>query len=909
MDEEKEKKERRTRRAREEQEAKQQSAKGKSSGSSVAAPDVSEHSNRLSRSKRYPSSRSSEDREAKERARERGKSSRSEVGAHSESNRPRSKRDKTRVKSSDSRRTRQDQDAKDRARGGRSAHSASNGSRSKRDEEAKARGKRGSGASKPGAEPGSRRENKETRKASRRGKEGGIADLPIVNASDDQKLTEPVANTPGGEEGYRLEALAVEDQQDDRVQNLEERNKAIQKQMDDLKRTLDNRNNDVEEETEDPPPSSSNKKKYLVPFAICAVLAIVIAVVVVFAIPKGEDDPSESNEVNDLINTDPDTDNPTVLQSASPTESPTASCTSLLFEPPSLGDCIAIRGQREVAGQDAMKLEEIEMVLDISLFDENPETDTWRTQILTFVEEAFTPSLAGCDSVDSNSPLSCIRYVVANAALVSGAMGQRRALQDESCEDGAELPCQRTKIDLNLFLKGDVSFLALSSLILEDVDLPNLLSAVFSGDSVIQNVKLIAIQRRVEADTLPPTASDPSSKIPSEMPSMDPTRQPVTFPTTEEPTKGPSKAPSAVPSAVPTLTPTTPSPTMPDSTPGPTAPPSKIPTRFPTPTPTQTPTLVPVPDPTPLPTATPSRSPSRSPTEHPSISPSPAPTVAPSDAPSSIPTCYFPIVTPKLYFANPDESSRANHTSYAATLGMTLATVRDTSEYEQIRAIYKYFEVGLWLGAAQDPAGIWQWDGDNCPFYTATDGCLQPGGCFWNPGEPNSFQGLETALEFKEHPTTNDDFGYNDFNPTMNLAGIYEKPLSSVCKEQAYYCAPSMTYAEHVGNATAMGMSLAKVKDLDDHLCITGIVSIVAPAVGYVHFLGGNDSESDGVWKWEGETDPFYTTADGCLQPGGCFWRSGEPNNFRGPENALVFDVTGWGDYPEEFSRPGIYVK
>jgi hypothetical protein len=59
------------------------------------------------------------------------------------------------------------------------------------------------------------------------------------------------------------------------------------------------------------------------------------------------------------------TDNPTAIQSASPTESPTESC-----KPPSLADCIAIQGQSEVGGQDQMTRDKLEIVVDVSLFDD-----------------------------------------------------------------------------------------------------------------------------------------------------------------------------------------------------------------------------------------------------------------------------------------------------------------------------------------------------------------------------------------------------------------------------------------------------------------------------------------------------------------------------------------------------------
>jgi len=147
----------------------------------------------------------------------------------------------------------------------------------------KTRAKRSPGASTTGAESASsHRRRGEARKSNRHATDAGIGAPPIFNVADaEEHKTETMAQMPGGDGEYTLEASAVQDQEDDRVRGLEERNKAMQRQMDDLRRTLANRNGNDEE----PTPSSSNKRKFLVPVAICACLAIVVAVVLVL-VPK-----------------------------------------------------------------------------------------------------------------------------------------------------------------------------------------------------------------------------------------------------------------------------------------------------------------------------------------------------------------------------------------------------------------------------------------------------------------------------------------------------------------------------------------------------------------------------------------------------------------------------------------------
>jgi hypothetical protein len=71
---------------------------------------------------------------------------------------------------------------------------------------------------------------------------------------------------------------------------------------------------------------------------------------------------------------------------------------------------------------------------------------------------------------------------------------------------------------------------------------------------------------------------------------------------------------------------------------------------------------------------------------------------------------------------------------------MTLATMRDSNELEMVRQISDSFDLvdetlnkNFRISGTAETMGVWKWDGDNCPFYTTTDGCLQPGGCFWFP--------------------------------------------------------------------------------------------------------------------------------------------------------------------------------
>jgi len=68
------------------------------------------------------------------------------------------------------------------------------------------------------------------------------------------------------------------------------------------------------------------------------------------------------------------------------------------------------------------------------------------------------------------------------------------------------------------------------------------------------------------------------------------------------------------------------------------------------------------------------------------------------------------------------------------------------------------------------------------------------------------------------------------------------------------------------------------------------------------YWLGATDQAQEGVWTWEGNSTPFWTSAGGASHDAFSAWAVGEPNNADNvqPENCalLLGGSPGWVDRP-----------
>ncbi|XP_070572120.1 EGF-like repeat and discoidin I-like domain-containing protein 3 [Ptychodera flava] len=90
------------------------------------------------------------------------------------------------------------------------------------------------------------------------------------------------------------------------------------------------------------------------------------------------------------------------------------------------------------------------------------------------------------------------------------------------------------------------------------------------------------------------------------------------------------------------------------------------------------------------------------------------------------------------------------------------------------------------------------------------------------------------------------------------------------------YQSPLYTYQEARTVCIALGGSLAKINNLEEDLWLRGYSGLSANKFNM--WLGANDIEQEGVWKWEDGTQITYSD-----------WYANQPNNGGGIEDCLHF--------------------
>jgi hypothetical protein len=202
-------------------------------------------------------------------------------------------------------------------------------------------------------------------------------------------------------------------------------------------------------------------------------------------------------------------DDPTVAptKDRSPTVPSTAPAASLIYEPPSPEDCVAIAKGDAVEGQEQMLMEQYEVDLDVALDFGGTSFDALLNRLAMEIRQTILPELAGC--ADSNRQLMEVslpslirggnrqlnaRYAIANAAIeLVNPLG-------EWCAAGSGPLCYRVVVTLNVALKGDVKVMTVLHLITE----------AFGGDSLAAKLKLGSPFQQIVLKHVLPTFSTPS---------------------------------------------------------------------------------------------------------------------------------------------------------------------------------------------------------------------------------------------------------------------------------------------------------------------------------------------------------------------------------------------------------------
>jgi len=527
-----------------------------------------------------------------------------------------------------------DQEAKRRAKEGRSSGVQSRTStREDQDREAKRRVREGLGPAPPGrlgpAPPGGLGPPPSAAPAP--APASNEPDVPEAKALDDDAVA--------------LEAMAVQDVEDERMKQLEDANKTLQNRMEDMARiqrgeaplhgtppTATNAAEEEEEEEEEEQPKSNRNRM------ICCIILVLLVLGGAgagagIALGGGSEDPAPL----DIPPTDGNTDAPkiTELPSASPSGSPTE---FLPYPPPEPSDCVAMANGNEVSGQEEMLSKNFTITFDTVLTPRgNPATLGSRLE--DSMQSKFVPLTADCQNI-ARRKLSVEKYAIGN-----GIPRVTCSANPSGCTASAPELCYECLMTLELWLKDEniknLNVITKIGTLLADDDL---LQDLDIGDLIAQLLPTEIAQRSpTNAPTVMPSAA-PSAK-PSSVPSLRPSSSPSKAPTTGAPTPKPSPGPTEKPTPEPSPEPT------PKPSPGPTEPP----TRNPTPEPTPEPTPGPTPQPTPYPTPQPNPQPTPQPNPQPTPQPVPNPTNAPVTSPVWNPTpwpVYGPSDTPSAWGTN-----------------------------------------------------------------------------------------------------------------------------------------------------------------------------------------------------------------------------------------------------------------
>ncbi|CAJ1953927.1 unnamed protein product [Cylindrotheca closterium] len=304
------------------------------------------------------------------------------------------------------------------------------------------------------------------------------------------------------------------------------------------------------------------------------------------------------------------TTSPTFLPSAFPSSTPTE---TLIYEPPSEEDCVAVSNGDDLVGQENLNLQTFNIPMDVVL-STPVDSEIVRGALQERLQEMLMPELIGCASASRRvrgRQLVSSPYTIANGKVLV------QVGQDTPCTRSTEPNCLHVSVKLDMYVRGSERPFDLVSLILQVLGPEGLLTSKLSLQSPFLQIFIVTVASGTItlAPSSTPTvvSSENPTLFPTESPSTDPTTAPVTFPTTEEPTGSPTVAPTVL------------------STPEPTILPTPVPT-------TSSPTFAPVVDATPLPTPTPTFAPTKGPTLSPSKTSSVSPSIAQSGMPSSSPS-------------------------------------------------------------------------------------------------------------------------------------------------------------------------------------------------------------------------------------------------------------------------------
>jgi len=220
---------------------------------------------------------------------------------------------------------------------------------------------------------------------------------------------------------------------------------------------------------------------------------------------------------------------------------------------------------------------------------------------------------------------------------------------------------------------------------------------------------------------------------------------------------------------------------------------------------------------------------------------------------------------------------------YCNSIGGYLATITSQEENNVLyNLIKKGSNTDYFIGSNDsEKEGVWKWITNEPMNYTN-----------WNAGEPNDTNNEDFASIIKTNGK------WNDLDASAKRGFICEIPKTmtypkaqTVWQGHTYHLYDNVnTWEEAKEICESIGGHLATITSQEED---NVLYNLIKKGSNTDYFIGSNDSEKEGVWKWITNEPMNYTN-----------WNAGEPNNLNNEDFASLIKTNGeWNDLDASAKR------